>query len=105
MGKFMLVLLLVGSSGFIFYACVCRLQMTSRDVLPRVRHRYWLIGTSALTAPFGSLLPFEYGGLMGVTFFFLANAIGFYLDKEDWKDGVPESAVTKPADLEPNVNS
>jgi hypothetical protein len=99
MAKFMLVLLIVCSSGFIFYACVCRLQMTNRDVLPRVRHRYWLIGTASLIAPFGAWLPFENGGLVGIAFFFVANAVGFLLDKADWAHGVPDSA-TMPAGLE-----
>lgn len=98
MDKVSIVLIAI-SCGGIFWSCICRLNMTHKDVLPRVRHRYWLIGTASLIVPFGGFIfPFEYGGMFAIAMFFVANALGFWLDRKDWERGVPPSA-TEPGGL------
>lgn len=83
----------------IFWSCVCRLQMTHRKVIARVRYRYAIMGTGSLFAAFGPFLPGENGGLYGVSIFIACVAVGFWLDRADWKHGVPPSA-TMPGDLD-----
>lgn len=86
---------------FIFWACVCRLKMTSRDILVRVRTRYIAIGTGALFGGFGHwLFPFFGGAYVGMVIFVVAVALAFWLDKQDWSRGPPDSAHSQPGGLD-----
>ena len=94
----LLVLLNMVLCSFIFYACVCRLKMTSEAVYPSVRLRYVIIATGALCGGFGVWIFAPWteplgGVLVGLFLFVLAVAIGFYMDRRDWAKGVPESAT------------
>lgn len=84
---------------FIFWACVCRLKMTSDRILWRVRNRYTIIGTGALFGGFGHwIFDFYGGGYLGQCIFVGSIVVGFWLDKVDWDRGPPDSA-TKPGEL------
>lgn len=94
-----LVLINLVMCSSIFWACVCRLRMTTKRVYPRVRNRYVIIGTGSLCGGFGQwLFPFDMGVYLGLCIFVGAIALGFWLDKKDWDNGPPASA-TKPGEL------
>lgn len=85
--------------GAIFWSCVCRLKMTSKRVMPHVRWRYVFIGGGAVFSAWGRwIFPIWGGEAIGMVVFIIAVAVGFWLDKRDWDNGVPASA-TKPAEL------
>lgn len=85
---------------FIFWACVCRLKMTSASIKIKVRSRYILIGAGALFGAFGNwVFPFYGGAYAGLVILVVALAVAFWLDKADWEHGPPESAHTQPGEL------
>ena len=90
---------IIVSAGGVLYSCVCRLTMTHRKVFSRVRMRYVIIGVGCLFALLGGVVfPGEHPALYGFAIYFVANALGFWLDRKDWAHGVPESA-TEPGEL------
>jgi len=82
--------------GAIFWSCVCRLKLTHRRVFPRVRYRYVAIGGGSMFSGFGHwIFPIWGGEAIGMVIFVISVAIGFWLDKRDWDNGVPDSATKR----------
>ncbi len=78
----------------IAWSCSCRINLSSKKVKLIVRNRYTIIGTGALLGAFGRwVFPFWGGDGVGLVFFVGSVAIGFILDKIDWKYGAPKSAI------------
>lgn len=87
--------------AFIFWACVCRLKMTSRDIRVAVRARYIVIGAGSMFGGLGHwLFTFPGGAYVGLVIFVVSIALAFWLDKPDWDRGPPPSAHTEPGVLD-----
>lgn len=88
---------------FVFWACACRLKMTSKRVRLSVRNRYVVIGTGSMFGGLGHwIFQFPGGGYVGLVLFVVSIAMGFWLDKEDWRHGPPPSATVPGALDEPS---
>lgn len=75
--------------GFIFFVCFCRVVVSSKKVLGRVRLKFIVLGPAALAfslSPlWGNLPAYSDTGLM------LAISVGLLSETYQWKDGPPDS--------------
>jgi hypothetical protein len=80
----------LGLGAAVFFICFCRVVVSSKNVLGRVRLKYILIGPSALAV---SLNPI-WGWISSTyadTFFMIAVLIGLMSETYQWKHGPPAS--------------
>lgn len=75
--------------GFIFFVCFCRVVVSSKKVLGRVRLKFIVLGPAALAFGISPL----WGSLPGYVepLFMLAVAIGLLSETYQWRNGPPDS--------------